>query len=211
MIKIMFVWKPNYQEFQELLSNEYALKILMVLSQQTDVLCAADIAKILDIHISTATKYLDLLYKNQFIDKRFVPSRQGKPTYYSLKAKEINIALNIPLLALTLPVSADNEELSNPIMREIANLYPNVNYQFNNDGLIEKIILTKRTRAKKVITYKIDLSQDEMTFMKYLPHPTMQAEPFLDICKKAKITGYYRQKSLLLFVEKLANLGIIKM
>ena len=207
----MFVWKPSYQEFQELLANDYAVKILIVLSQQKDKLCAADIAKLLDIHISTATKYLDLLYKNQFIDKQFVPSRQGKPTYYSLKAKEINIALNIPLLASTLLVSDSDEELPNPCIRELAHLYPNVNYQFNTDGLIEKIVLTKRTRAKKVVTYKIELSPDEMTFMKYLPHPTMQAEPFLDICKKANIIGYYQQKSLILFIEKLATLGIIKM
>jgi hypothetical protein len=56
----------------------------------------------------------------------------------------------------------------------------------------------------------VELSQAESQFMKYLPHPTMEFEPFLQVCRRAKLVHYFEIKLLLFFVEKMKKMGIIE-
>ena len=59
-MNVLLTLKPNYQQFQELFANEYALKLLVIIYQQCqkDIFpCAADLSKVLGIHISTVSKY----------------------------------------------------------------------------------------------------------------------------------------------------------
>ena len=207
---ILLVWKPSYQEFHQMFSNDNSLKILILLSQQEKPICAAEVAKILDIHISTAKKYLDLFTDFQFIKKEFVPTKPGKPTYYTSKRKKINISLNMANLAKTFHNHITKSSLPNPFIREKANLQPRVTYVLGEEGLVQSIVHVKRTKARRHVKQRIKLSKNESRFMKFRPHPTMQASPFIEICKKARITDFFTIKALLIFTERLRKLDIIE-
>ncbi|MHA2224814.1 MAG: hypothetical protein ACXAC8_06400 [Candidatus Hodarchaeales archaeon] len=185
----------------------------MIVSQQSqkkEFLCALDIAKILDIHTSTATKYLELLCINKFLSKEQLLDKPGKPTYYKSNTQTISITLDLPHLTQSLQELSDTSSLPNPLIREMANLEPQVKYRFDENGIITSFEIRKKTRAKRFVKQKITLSKNESNFMKYLPHPTMQAEPFLDICKKANIKEFFTVKGMNSFLEKLEKYEIIE-
>lgn len=210
---ILLTWRPNYHEFQELFSNNYCLKILMILSQQSqknEFFCASDIAKIFDIHISTVTKYLDLLCKNKFLEKEQILNKAGKPTYYKPKTHNISITLDLPFMTQSLQKISESTAISNPLIREKPNLAPRVTYEFDDESVITSLIIKKKTKAKRFVKQKIALSMSESNFMKYLPHPTMQAEPFLEICKKANLHDFISIKGMHSFLEKLEKYEIIE-
>jgi len=73
-----------------------------------------------------------------------------------------------------------------------------------------KILIKTKTKGMKMINQKIILSKSESDFMKYLPHPTMNTEPFLEICKKASIVDFFAIKEILSFLEKLKKYEIIE-
>lgn len=201
---------PNFQEFQDLFSNENALRILAILSQDKKWFCAADIAKLFDIHISTAKKYLDLFYDHNFIDKQEFTNKPGRPTYFSLKTNEINITLNMDVISKSMTEKLDEQSLPNPIIREKAYLEPKIIYEVDSKGLVNNLVVKMRTKAKRFVKQKVTLSQIESQFLKYLPHPTMEFESFLQICERAKLDNYFEIKSLLSFVGKLKKLGVIE-
>ncbi|MHA1967901.1 MAG: hypothetical protein ACW964_08880 [Candidatus Hodarchaeales archaeon] len=206
----MITWKPNYQEFQDLFSNENALKILALISREKQRYCAADLAKMLDIHISTAKKYLDLLNTHDFIEKQEFPNKPGKPTYFFPKSNQITITLDMNNIASSLTEKFDDETIPDPLIREIPNPESGVMYDIDNKGLIRKIMVKKRTKAKRFVRQKVELSKAEGQFMKHLPHPTMEFVPFKQVCKKAKLVNYFEIKSLFSFVRKLEKLRIIE-
>ncbi|MFX0181475.1 MAG: hypothetical protein ACFE95_00235 [Candidatus Hodarchaeota archaeon] len=210
----MLKWRPNYHEFQEIFSNNYCLKILMIISQQSqkkEFFCASDIAKILDIHISTVTKYLDLLSKNKFLEKEQLLNKAGKPTYYKPITHNISITLDLPFMTQSLQKISKFQAISNPLVREKPNLAPRVIYKFDDEGVITSFIIKKKTKAKRFVKQKIALSTSQSNFMKYLPHPTMQAEPFLEICKKANLHDFFSIKGMHSFLEKLEKYDIIEL
>ena len=205
---MQILWKPTYQEFQELLTNEFVLKILVVLSKQENMRgCAANISTILGVHVSTAKKYLELLHKYQFVKEEFVPTQPGKPTYYTLKTTQIQIALDLNILSQSLQSEYSIPDLT---IREKRDLYPRLTFTLDVEGMVKGIIFRKRTKARRNVTHRIELTTSESNFMKHLPLPTMQPESFLEICKKAQITDYFIKKSLFNFVQKMKKLGVIE-
>ncbi|MFQ6123750.1 MAG: hypothetical protein ACE5R6_03975 [Candidatus Heimdallarchaeota archaeon] len=206
----MKTWAPTYHEFQKIFANDFTLKILAILSQQSQKLCAADVARILDIHISTAKKYLDLLFDYQFIDCELFPNKPGKPTYYSIKSTRIEITIDIDAIAQEINEELQKDALPNPSIRETPNLQPRITYVFNKAGLVEAIIIKRRTKAKRIVKQKITLNKAESAFMKYLPHPSMHAERFITICERAQLKNYYAIKGLISFAEKLKKYDIIE-
>lgn len=202
-------WTPTYHEFQKIFSNDYTLKILVILSQQHQKLCAADVAKRLEIHISTAKKYLDLLSDYQFIERESMPHQPGKPTYYTLNETQVEITIDIDTIAQEINATVSKEALPNPYLRENPDLQPRITYEVNTVGLVEEIVIKRRTKAKRIVHQKITLTADESAFMKYLPHPSMPAEPFLGICERAQVSNYFAIKGLIPFVNKLKKYDII--
>lgn len=185
----------------------------MILSQYTrkkQKICAADIAKILDIHVSTATKYLELLCKNKFVNKRQDLNKPGKPTYYRMSVESISITLDLPLISKEFQESQNLSELPSPYIREKPNLEPRVSYSFDDDGIITRIMIKSKTKGGRNISQKITLSETESAFMKYIPHPTMNTEPFLEICRKAGINDFFVVKEVLSFLEKLKKYEIVE-
>ncbi|MFX0211728.1 MAG: hypothetical protein ACFFDT_37475 [Candidatus Hodarchaeota archaeon] len=210
----MRTWKPDYHQFQELFANDYCLKILILIAQKSqmeELPCAADIAKILDIHISTATKYLDLLYNYEFIDKKQFIDRPGKPTYYELKSFENSIKLDLLFMNQTLQQIFDITSLPNPLLREKANLPPRVEYTYDNEQIIREIVVKKRTKARRVIQRKFILSEAESDFMAAIPYPTMETKHFLEVCTQAGITDYFTLKEIYSFLQKLEKYQIIEL
>ena len=205
----MSVWKLDYSSFQQLFANEYSLKILSLIFQKSSALCAADISKLLDIHISTAKKYLDLLAENNFLNSEKYLQKPGKPTYYSLLVENINISLELSHLAETMDVPPITDNIPNPQIRENINLPSKVQFLFNTKDMVTEISVKVQTKAKKTIPHKIILNETESLFMKYLPHPTMEPEFFLDICTKAGISDYYSIKEAYLFAEKLTRYNLV--
>ncbi|MFX0209213.1 MAG: hypothetical protein ACFFDT_24730, partial [Candidatus Hodarchaeota archaeon] len=201
----MSVWKLDYSTFQQLFANEYSLKILSLLFQKSNSLCAADVSKLLDIHISTAKKYLDLLAENNFLNGEKYLQKPGKPTYYSLLVDRINISLELSHLAETMDVPAVTENIPNPQIRENTNLPPRAQFLLDAKDMVTEISVKVQTKAKKTIAHKIILNVTESQFLKYIPHPTMEPEHFLDICGKAGISDYYSIKEAYIFAEKLAK------
>ena len=153
---------------------------------------------------------LDLFTDFQFIKKKFVPTKPGKPTYYTNKRKEINISLNMVNLAKTFQNQIAKSSLPSLIIREKANLQPRVTYILDKEGVVQEIVHVIRTKGRRNVRQRIKLSNNESRFMKHLPHPTMQAKPFIEICKQAKITNFFTIKALLIFTEKLRKLDIIE-
>lgn len=206
----MFQWIPTYQEFQEVLANVHSLKILSILAMQTEPLCTLDIAKVLDVHSSTIKRYLDVLHKYGFIEQERNLMKPGKPTYYTIKNRKIDIIFDMDRISQSLQNSKDFTTTPIVYIREKPKLKPRIQYILNEDGLVEEILVKKFTKAKRYVKQRIVLSTNERQFMKYLPHPTKEAESFQKICKRAKITHVFTQKSILLFVEKLKRNGIIE-
>ncbi len=213
MVLKVELWTPTYQEFQDLFSNDYSLKILSILHQmhlENRTLCAADVAKLLDIHISTAKKYLDLLADKSFVNKEFFPNKQGKPTYYSIKSMKINVNLDLERLSKNIQENVEFNSLPNPKIREKPNLEPRIAYKVNDEGLVTEILVKKLTKAKRRVQQQITLTDIQSAFMKYLPHPTMKTESFQSISKKAGVQDFFNMKMLVPFLDKLVKHDIIE-
>lgn len=201
-------WKPLYDEFQSLFSNNYTLRILVSLSQLTNMRgCAADIASILDIHISTAKKYLDKLNSYHLLLKEVVPTQPGKPTYYALQTKQIHLTLDLDIMSQNFQSKSSIPDI---LIREKKGSYPQASFLFSNRRKVKTIKIRKRTKALRYVTHKIELSSAESRFMQFLPHPTMEPKSIIKICTKAQITDYFSQKSIFNFTQKLIKLGIIE-
>lgn len=205
----MSIWELDYSSFQQLFANEYSLKILSIIYQKSTALCAADVSKLLDIHISTAKKYLNLLAENDLLKSEKYLQRPGKPTYYSLLVDHFNISLDLAHLTETMDVPTVSENIPNPQIREKTNLPSKVHFLLDIKDMVTEISVKVQTKAKKTIAHKIILNEVESQFMKYIPHPTMEPEYFLDICVKAGISDYYSIKEVYLFVEKLSKYDLI--
>ncbi|MFX0171457.1 MAG: MarR family transcriptional regulator [Candidatus Hodarchaeota archaeon] len=200
-------WRPNHTEFQELFSNDLILKILVTLAQQENMRSSAsELASILNIHKSTAKKYLALLYKHNFVTKKDYSTLQGKPSYYRLLAKQITIILDVDTLFKNLQ---DEFFFPDIKIREKSNIYPRIMYVFDEEGRVKAIKVKKRTKARKTITLTIKMNHMEGKLIKILPHPTMDPESFISICTKLNIEDNFTKKSLYLFILKLKKYGII--
>ncbi len=204
----MLSWIPNYSEFQELFFNEFSLKILVSLSQQENMkICAAELAAVLEIHISTAKKYLDLLHKYNFVDKELVSTKPGKPTYYTLKTRDLKVILDFDKLSRSLQTEY---AISDIFIREKKGIYPKIKFVFGDEKIVSAILIRKQTNTHRLITQRLKLTTIESEFLKYLPFASMPPESFLEICKKAQVILPFSIKSLYNFVQKLKTLGIIE-
>ena len=213
MVYILHTWKPNYQEFQEMFANDYSLMILLIIHQQNQknlFPCAADISKILDIHITTVSKYLELLTKFQLIKKDQIFNKPGKPSYYKIQIEALTINLEFSSMTKKLGKIIQKPKIRNLFIRERANLSPRVEYVFKSDGTIKKFIIQQKTKAKRIVQRNVILSDIESNFMKFLPYPTMEFQSFMDICKNAGISDVITIKTLLPFLEKLEKYDIIE-
>ena len=211
-MNVLLTLKPNYQQFQELFANEYALKLLVIIYQQCqkDIFpCAADLSKVLGIHISTVSKYLELLSKYNLIEKSQNLSKPGKPTYYKSQVENLSILLDFKILTDTLEDTLKDDVLFNPVLRENPNLPPRVIYNIDDLGNINSFTISQKTKAKRIIKRNISLTDPESQFMKYLPYPTMEPRPFLDICQEAGINDVITIKKLQFFIEKLKKYEIL--
>ena len=137
----LVTWKPEYQEFQDMFSNENALRILALLSIEKQQYCASDISKLLDIHISTAKRYLDLFDKHEFIEKQKFSNKPGKPTYYYPKSNQITITLDMPNIAGSIIEKFDEETLPNPLIRERPNNMSGVIYDIDSKVFIVSLLI----------------------------------------------------------------------
>ena len=204
----MSYWKLHFNDYQKLFSSGIILKVLVSLSQQENKkACASDISKLLDIHKTTAKKFLEILSEYPFVDKTTYSDKPGKPTYYTLNTDEIKIVLDLTYLSNCIQ---DEETIPNPVIREKPDIQPDITYVLTKEGLIEEIMVRKRTKARRYVKQRFGLSNMERNFMKYLPHPAMQAKPFLEVCKSASISDHFAIKQLLLFKRKLQKLGILE-
>ncbi|MFW9856302.1 MAG: hypothetical protein ACFFFG_14715 [Candidatus Thorarchaeota archaeon] len=184
------------------------MKILVCLEQQENKkACASDISQLVDIHKSTAKKILEALYNNQFVKKKVYTDKPGRPTYYTLAKNEFFVKLDLQYLSNDIQAE---KHLPNPVIRESSRLPIDTDYELTEDGRIQKITYRRRTRARRLIRQRVELSELEGDFMKYLPHPTMQARPFLDICQEAGINEHYTIKKAYVFLQKMIELEIIK-
>lgn len=213
MVSKMLSWTPTYQEFQSLISSDYTLRILVLIHKMSDDghhLCAADVSKMMGIHITTAKKNLDLLSQIGFISGEVFANKPGKPTYFSIKHDIVNINLDLNKLADTANENMSISTLPSLLIREQPNLSPRVIYKFDDNGLVTEIVVKKKTKGKKSIKQRIVLKKNETSLMKYLPHPTMKLKSFQDILRNIGIEDYYIGKILYNFVIKLKKYEIIE-
>jgi len=201
-------WGPSYEEFQSLFLNNFTLRILVTLSQFENMRgSASDIASILGIHVSTTKKYLDLLTESLLLEKKAVPNKPGRPTFYTLKSKDINLKLDLDNMSQTFETKISIPNIS---IREKKGIYPQISLLMDNRGFVHGIKVRKKTKAQRYVTQKIELSNIESRFFRLIPHPTMEPESFYKLCDKAKIKDHVSQKTAYNFVQKLLKLGIIK-
>lgn len=201
-------WVPTYNDFQNLFSNVYVMRILVSLSKLKGKRgCATEIASILDVHISTTKKYLDLLHRYEMLSKELVRSQPGKPTYYTLKGDKLHVILDLDSMAQDLQSEFTVQDF---LIREKKGNYPKVSFVIDKHGMVCSINVRKRTKAQRYVTRKIELATSESLFIKNLPHPAMDPKSFLKICKEAQISNSFTLKSVYNFSLKLIELGIIE-
>lgn len=201
-------WETSYEEFQSLFLNNFTLRILLALSRLKNMCgSASEIASILGIHISTTKKYLDLLTEQFLLEKKAVPDKPGRPTYYTLKSKELNLNLDLERMSQNFQVTTS---IPNIFIREKKGIYPKISLLMDKRGFVQSIKVRKKTKAQRYVTQKIELSSIESRFFRLIPHPTMEPESFDKLCIKAKITDHVSQKLVFNFVLKLLKLGIVK-
>ena len=202
------MWKPSIQEFYELFIKEYVLNIMVVMNSRIDKsITPTELSDVLQIHVSTAKKYLELLAKYEFASKLILTEKLGRPTVYTLKTTTINISLN---LEKDTSIEDIDVEIWNPTMREVKNIDQIATYVFDSDDLLKEIKVKSLTKAKRFVTQTIELSKNEQQFMKYLPFSTEEAKPLIKICNKAKIEAIVDIKAIENFVKKLLKYDLIE-
>lgn len=202
------MWEPTLQDFQELFSNEHTLKILLSLYQKNNQkVTATEISDILSIHISTAKKYLDLLYNAGFIDKKVMKDKPGKPTIFNIKRTEYNVVLNLETLS---SVEIEEINIKNLMIREKPNLHTRITYEIGKNGLIDQINIKLNTKAKKIITIKLILTLNEKFFLKFVPLPSEETKQLIKLCYNAKIYSKPDIKLIESFVYKLKKYDILE-
>lgn len=202
------MWQPTIQQFNELFNNEYVLNIMVVLNKKTDrSITPTELADILQIHISTAKKYLELLAKYKFATKEILTDKLGRPTVYTLKTNRIDISLTFDNDSFN-----DNldVEIWNPLIREVKGIEKLANYEFDSNDLIKEIRVKTRTKAKRFVTQTIELSKNEQLFMKHLPFSTQDPKSLIKICTKANIKSEIEMKAIENFVRKLLKYNLIE-
>ncbi len=200
--------KPTFPEFQELFSNDSTLKILAAIYQMNNKRSSAsELASILGIHKTTAKKHLETLHSFGFLTKRTLNDKRGKPTYFSVKTEQTVILLDYEILSQT----ADFEvSIPDILIREEFGLFPRVQFIYGENSLIKSIKIRTRTKAKRAVTREIDVADIEGRFLKFLPHPTMEAKSLIELCEIAGITRSIQIRAIYNFVIKLKELNIIK-
>ena len=202
------MWQPSIQEFQELFNNQYVLNIMVVMNSRIGKnITPTEISDVLQIHVSTAKKYLELLVKHDFATKEVLIDKLGRPTLYTLTKAHIDISLSL-----------DNEsnvqeldiEIWNPTIREVKNIDQLATYVFDTNDLLKEIKVRSITKAKRYVTLTIELSKSEQFFMKYLPFSTEEPKSLIKICNKAKIESVVDMKAIENFVRKLLKYNLIE-
>jgi hypothetical protein len=157
--------------------------------------------------VSTTKKYLEILHKHNFVEKRNLEENPGKPTQYTLIKKKFVIEFDLD--STIDKGNLDTSNIWNPLIREKSNLEPLIRYKFNTEDQIEEIKIKIKTKARRYITKTLKLGVTERMFMKYLPYPTMDPNNIIKICFKANIASAFEIKSIENFVKKLKKYGII--
>jgi len=109
----------------EALSGEHSLDVIVFL-RKNGWSIALDIAKGLDIHSTTAMKYLSKMHKAGLISRRVKRCRTGNTYEYKLKSHRIEISLDLaseknhnknvtPTMVLILRITEELEKIGNPV------------------------------------------------------------------------------------------------
>ena len=150
------MWQPTIEQFQELFNNEYVLNIMVVLSKKTDKsITPTELSDVLQIHISTAKKYLEILAKYNFASKEILTDKLGRPTVYTLKTSRIDISLAFENDSFNENLDV---EIWNPLIREVKGIEKLANYEFDSNQLIKEIKVKTKTKARRFVTQTIELS-----------------------------------------------------
>ena len=202
------MWQPSIQQFKELFTNEYIPNIMVIMNTTFDKsITPTELSDILEIHVTTAKKYLELLVKYNFATKKVLTKKLGRPSLYTLTTNKILISLSLDEDST---IDEINIEIWNPTIREIKNIDEIANYIQDKDGLIEEIKVKIKTKAKRYVTLGIKLSKKEQQFMKYLPFSTAEPKSLIKVCQKAGIETIVEMKSIETFVRKIKSYNLIE-
>ncbi len=202
------MWQPTIQEFQELFVNPYILDIMVVINSRSGKnITPTELSDVLEIHVSTAKKYLELLVKHNFATKKVLKEKLGRPTVYTLTKSNINISLSLDKDS---QVEDLDVEIWNPTIREVKNINKLAIYVLDSNDLVKEIKIKSRTKAKRFVTLTIELSKNEQMFMKYLPFSTADPKSLVKICGKAKLESIVDIKAIENFVKKLLKYNLIE-
>ena len=203
------MWQPTIEQFKEFFNNEHILNIMVVMNKKNDKsVTPTEISDLLQIHISTAKKYLELLTKYNFAVKEVLKNKLGRPSVYTLTTKKLSIELS-----LNREEDFQNIDLEiwNPFIREASNIDEIASYELDENNLIKTIKVKSKTRAKRFVTMTLELDKNEQLFMKYLPFSTQEAKSLIKICNKANVTTTIEIKAIENFVRKLHKYNLIEL
>ena len=202
------MWHPTIQEFQELFSNIYVLNIMVIMNSRPNKnITPTELSDVLEIHVSTAKKYLELLVKHGFAEKEVLKYKLGRPTVYTLTRANIDISLSLDKES---HVENLDVEIWNPTIREVKNIDEIATYILDHNDLVKEIKIKSKTKAKRFVTLTIEIAKNEQQFMKYLPFSTAEPQSLIKICNKAKLESIIDIKAMESFVKKLEKYNLIE-
>ena len=202
------MWMPTIQEFKELFANNYILDVLSILSAKNDKsITPMELSDLLEIHVTTAKKYLELLTKYDFTSKIILKNKLGRPSVYTLIKETIEIKFSLTNNFLEDDLILD---IWNPVIRESVNIDEIAEYRFDSDILVNEIKVKIRTKAKKDIPIILKLDKNESLFMKYLPPPQSDPKSLIKICNSANISSNIDMKLIENFARKLLKYKLIE-
>ena len=202
------MWQPTIQQFKELFSNDHILTAMVLMNKKsTKNVTPSELSDLLKIHITTAKKYLELLTKYGFTTKNVLSDKQGRPSVYTLTTTTLTIALSLDKESEFQKIEMD---FWNPLIREPIDIDKIATYDHHSEGLIQSFKTKIKTKAKRLVTFTIELDNKETYFMKYLPFPTDDPKPLIKICTDANITSPIEIKSIENFVRKLTKYNLIE-
>ena len=202
------MWKPTIQEFKELFSNDHILTAMVLLNKKTTKnITPTELSDLLKIHITTAKKYLELLTKYGFTTKQVFTDKLGRPSVYTLTTATLSIELSLDEESEFQQIEMD---FWNPMIREPIGIDERATYVLDSEGITQAIKIKLKTKAKRLVTFTLELDDKEKKFMKYLPFPTDDPKSLIKICNYANITSPIDIKSIENFVRKLLKYKLIE-
>ncbi len=184
------------------ISKDYAESLFRLLLTYTNI-SASEAASRLNMHIKTAQDFMEAMVELEILEKEEVTEKKRPYFRYNMKKRTIKMELDLGQLFES---NQPQGKLSTCI-REHKNADARFSISRDKQYISNVFIWIGEGRERK--ERKINLSLPQGKFLFYLPFPSADCEPVVEIMKKAGVDGD-QTSEIMDIVEALADFGVIE-